>query len=64
MDSEISYNHKNGQTNLQKRTFLRTKVLTRLICIISFNIKRGFYQLGDSCSNVLRKIDIVSAAGL
>ena len=28
------------------------------------NIKRGFYHLGDSCSNVLNKINIISAAGL
>ena len=33
IESKISYNHKNGQNNFQKRTFLRTKVLTRLICI-------------------------------
>ena len=31
---------------------------------VSFNIKRGFYHFGDSCSNVLHKINIVSAADL
>ena len=31
---------------------------------VSFNIKRGFYHLGDSCTNVLNKINIISAAGL
>ena len=31
---------------------------------VSFNIKRGFHHLGDSCSNVLNKINIISASGL
>ena len=31
---------------------------------VSFNIKRGFIHLGDSCSNVLNKINIISASGL
>ena len=31
---------------------------------VSFNIKRGLYHFGDSCSNVLNKINIISAAGL
>ena len=31
---------------------------------VSFKIKRGFYHLGDLCSNVLNKIKIISAGGL
>ena len=30
---------------------------------LSFNIKRGFHHLGDSCS-ILNKINIISASGL
>ena len=33
------------------------------ILYVSFKIKRGFYQLGDSCSFVLNEINIISAAG-
>ena len=34
------------------------------IIYVSFNIKRGFYHLGNSCLNILHKINIVSSAGL
>ena len=34
------------------------------IIYVFFNIKRGFYHLGDSCSSFLYKINIISAAGL
>ena len=34
------------------------------IYYVSYNIKRGFYYFGDSSSNVLNEINIVSAAGL
>ena len=33
------------------------------IIYVSFNIKSGFYHLGDSYSIVLNKINIISAAG-
>ena len=36
----------------------------KIIMYVSFNIKRGFHHLGDSCSNVLNKINIISASGL
>ena len=34
------------------------------IIYVFFNIKRGFHHLGDSCSNVFNKINIISASGL
>ena len=38
--------------------------LVKLKETISFNIKRGFYHLRDSCSNFLNKIIIISAENL
>ena len=43
---------------------LKGKYIYIYIYYVSFNIKRGFYHLGNSCLNILHKINIVSSAGL
>ena len=45
--------------------FSKIKRELYIICMnVSFNIKRGFHHLEDSCFNVLNKVNIISASGL